>query len=114
MRRFIFFLYIAFITLLSLLPPSDLPSVTLFPGADKLIHLGMYAGLTFLMMWAWPRFFRGSLQLLPLFAVMFYGLGMEILQDLGHYGRSFELWDVVANTAGYFPGWIAFKLIDKS
>lgn len=110
LRRILFFTYLALITSLSILPSSDLPSVKLFPGADKLVHLGMYAGFTFLMMWSWPRFFKGTQQLIPLFAVMFYGLGMEILQDLGHQGRSFEIMDVVANTIGYLPGWLAYRL----
>ncbi len=113
LRRILFGLYTGLITVLSVLPPSELPTVKLFSGADKLIHMGMYAVFTFLMLWAWPRFFRGSLQLMPLFAVMFYGLVMEILQDLGHAGRSFELLDVVANTVGYFPGLIASKLLLK-
>jgi glycopeptide antibiotics resistance protein len=70
----------------------------------------MYAGFTFLMMWAWPGFFKKDKQLIPLFAVLFYGLGMEILQDMGHVGRSFELTDVAANTLGYLPGWLAYRL----
>ncbi|MGC8866320.1 MAG: VanZ family protein [Bacteroidales bacterium] len=110
-RRILFFIYLGILAILSLLPPSDLPSVKLFEGADKLVHMGMYAGFTFLMFWAWPKFFRGSFQLIPLFAVMFYGLGMEILQDLGHYGRSFEIWDIGANTLGYFPGLFLFRMI---
>lgn len=110
LRIWFFIVYVGLLTTLSLLPSSDLPSVKLFPYADKLIHLCMYAGFTFLMMWSWPRFFKGTQQLIPLFAVMFYGLGMEILQDLGHQGRSFEIMDVVANTIGYLPGWLAYRL----
>lgn len=110
-RRLLFIFYLLAITSLSLLPSNSLPSVKLFPYADKIIHLVMYAGFTFLMMWSWPRFFRGDRQLIPLFAVMFYGLGMEILQDLGHQGRAFETWDVVANTLGFIPGWIAYRLL---
>ncbi len=70
----------------------------------------MYAGFTFLMMRAWPSFFKRDRQLIPLFIVLFYGLGMEILQDMGHAGRSFELSDVAANTLGYLPGWLAYRL----
>ncbi|HAQ65255.1 MAG TPA: hypothetical protein DCR43_05315 [Bacteroidales bacterium] len=110
-RRGIFFLYVALITALSLVSGHDLPSVKLFRHADKVIHMCMYAGFTFLLLWGWPRLFRGSRQWLPLFVVMFWGLSMEILQDLGHYGRSFELFDLVANVLGFFPGWLAWHLI---
>ncbi|HNQ60515.1 MAG TPA: VanZ family protein [Bacteroidales bacterium] len=113
MRKLIFFIYLGLITTLSLIPSSDLPSVKLFSGADKIIHFLMYTGFTFLLMWAWPNFFRGSLLLLPLFAVMFYGLGLEILQDLGHEGRAFEIYDILANTLGYFPGLALFYIVRK-
>jgi len=113
MRKLIFFAYLALITILSLMPSNDLPSVKLFSGADKIIHFLMYTGFSFLLMWAWPNFFRGNLVLLPLFAVMFYGLGLEILQDLGHEGRAFEIYDILANTLGYFPGLALFYIVRK-
>jgi len=105
--------YILLITLLSLLPGSDLPKVKLFLHADKVVHLCMYAGLTFLLFWAWPRFFRGSRQWLPLVAVMYWGLSMEILQDLSPYGREFDLYDMAANTLGFFPGWLIWRWLNR-
>ncbi len=110
-QRLVFFIYVVLITLLSLLPGSDLPSVKLFRHADKLVHMCMYAGFTFLLLRGWPRFFRGSVQWLPLFLVLFWGMTMEILQDLGHYGRSFEIYDIVANVSGFFPGWFAWRVL---
>lgn len=111
-RRVIFFSYVVLITLLSLLPGSDLPSVKLFRHADKVVHMCMYAGFTFLLLRGWPRFFRGTLQWLPLFVVMFWGLTMEILQDIGQYDRSFEISDMVANVLGFFPGWFVWRMVN--
>lgn len=105
-KKVIFFLYFALITLLSLWPSKGLPDVMLFPHADKFIHAGMYAGFTFLMLWAWPAKFSGMRQFIPFFVVVGYGFFMETLQRISFLGRSFDLRDELANSLGFFPGWL--------
>ena len=111
LRKSIFLLYLMLITALSLYPSRGLPHIELFPNADKLIHLSMYAGLTFLMLWAWPGKFGKIRLFIPLFAVVCWGFSMEILQGLMHLGRSFDLTDELANCLGFIPGWIGWRWI---
>jgi len=111
-KKVLFFLYLALITALSLWPSDNLPDVVLFPYADKFIHTGMYAGFTFLMLWAWPQNFIGFKQFLPFLLVMVYGFFMETLQRISFLGRSFDLSDELANSLGFFPGWIFWKFVN--
>ena len=113
LKKIIFFLYLTLITLLSLLPSRDLPDVKLFVHADKVIHLSMYAGFTFLLLWAWPRKFTGYKQLLPLLAIILWGFLMESIQGLTHAGRTFDLTDELANILGFLPGWVGWKIVSK-
>ena len=112
LKKTLFFLYLTLITALSLWPSDGLPDIVLFPYADKLIHSGMYAGFTFLMLWAWPQKFLGFKQFLPFLVVMAYGLFMETLQRISFLGRSFDLTDELANSLGFFPGWLFWKFVN--
>lgn len=109
LKKILFFAYLVLITALSLWPSDGLPDIKLFPYADKLIHAGMYAGFTFLMLWAWPRELSGAKQFLPLLIVIAWGFFMEVLQQYSHLGRSFDLTDELANSLGFLPGWICWR-----
>jgi len=113
LKKILFFLYLILITFLSLLPSRDLPDIKLFMHADKVIHLCMYAGFTFLLLWAWPQKFTGYRQLLPLLAIILWGFLMEFLQYFTHLGRTFDLTDELANILGFVPGWIGWKIVTK-
>ena len=113
LKKILFFLYLLLITFLSLLPSQDLPDVKLFMHADKVIHLCMYAGFTFLLLWAWPQKFTGIRQLIPLLAIILWGLLMETLQSFTHLGRTFDLTDLLANILGFLPGWAFWKIVSK-
>ena len=112
-KKILFFIYLLLIISLSLLPSNDLPDVTLFMYADKVIHICMYAGFTFLLLWAWPQKFKGSRQLLPLLAIVILGFTLEAIQELGNYGRTFELSDELANIIGFLPGWLCWKIATR-
>ena len=112
-KKILFFLYLLLITFLSLLPSQDLPDIKLFLHADKVIHLCMYAGFTFFLLWAWPQRFTGYKQLLPLLAIILYGFLMESLQYFTHLGRTFDLTDELANILGFLPGWVFWKIVSK-
>ncbi len=112
-KQIFFYAYLVLITALSLWPSNHLPDVMLFPYADKFIHAGMYAGFTFLMLWAWPVKFSGMRQFLPFLVVVAYGFFMETLQRISFLGRSFDLRDELANSLGFFPGWLFWKMISK-
>ena len=113
LKKLLFFFYLVLITLLSLLPSRDLPDIKLFMHADKVIHVCMYAGFTFLLLWAWPQKFTGGRQLLPLLAIIILGFSLEAIQELGHYGRTFKLSDELANILGFLPGWAFWKIFSR-
>ena len=109
LKKTLLFLYLLVITLLSLWPSDGLPNVMLFPYADKFIHAGMYAGFTFLMLWAWPEKFIGFKQIIPFLIVVAWGFFMEFLQRYTQFGRSFDLSDELANSLGFIPGWLGWR-----
>ncbi len=110
-KKAIFFLYLILITALSLWPSDALPDFPLFLHADKLIHAGMYAGFTFLMLWAWQERLTGPRQFIPLVLVAIWGISMELIQQYGPWGRSLDPLDVLANVIGFLPGWILWRLL---
>ena len=112
-KKSFFFIYLLFISTLSLWPSDGLPDVILFPYADKVIHTGMYAGFTFLMLWAWSDKLIRKKQILPLIMVILWGFFMELLQGYSHFGREFDLTDELANTLGFVPGWIGWRVFKK-
>lgn len=116
-RIIILSLYIVVVTGLSLLPESaiPIPKSLLFPYFDKVAHFGMYAIFTFLVFFTWPEKYAGRIsQFIPLLYVLFWGTVMEILQEAGSHGRTFNYLDIIANTLGFFPGWLAWKLVHKN
>ncbi|HPT14089.1 MAG TPA: VanZ family protein [Bacteroidales bacterium] len=113
LKKTLFFIYLAILTILSQLPSHDLPDVMIFPYADKVIHMIMYAGLTFLLFMAWPKYFEKRRAFIPLLIVIAWGLFMEFMQRFGNLGRSFEFRDEMSNAFGFFPGWLCWLLFGK-
>ena len=109
----LFYAYLLLISILSLLPSDSMPDIPLFPNADKLIHMAMYAGFTFLLLNAWKGYFIDRNKWLIPVLIALWGIGMESLQSLKSIGRSFDLWDEAANIAGFFPGWLAVVVFQK-
>ena len=103
--------YICCIAALSLLPPRDLPNVQLFEGADKVIHFMMY--FIFSVLGCWTRKTglnpSGIWLILPL--TIGWGIFMEIMQLEMHLGRSFEWYDILANSVGSLAGIVSYQLI---
>ncbi len=114
LRKTLLFFYVIIVTGLSLLPASLFPisGEALFPHADKVVHFVMYAIFTFLLFYTWPdRFSCNKTQFIPILYIFIWGTVMEILQGIGDYGRNFSYLDIVANTLGFLPGWLAWKFI---
>lgn len=95
--RATFFVALAVIAVLSLLPQADVPQIGV---SDKIEHFGAYAGLAFL---GGIGFNRGRwLVLLPLLLIAL-GILLEFLQQLAP-GRASEVADAVANSLGVAAG----------
>ncbi len=103
-------LYVLTVAALSLLPASDLPKVHLFPGADKLIHTGMYFILSFLILWTFHAKHIARWKLYSF--VVGWGLLMECLQILTNAGRSFSFYDIIANITGVLLGIVVYKFLN--
>jgi len=97
-------IYMILVAFLSLLPTNDFPQLPLFPGADKIVHICMYLGLAVLACWS----MHAEIKRQWYFAVVFFAIGwgtmMEIFQFLMHMGRSFEFYDILANSIGALIG----------
>jgi VanZ family protein len=103
------------IAILSLIPggTADLNFLGI-PHFDKIGHFGMYAIWTFLFVKA-LQYDTVSSYLRAMWIAIIIGALTGILLECGQYfmrfGRSFEIWDMVANTAGAFVGaWIGKKI----
>lgn len=78
-----------------------------FPGVDKLAHLGFYTVFCFL--WSMGLREKSDLKNIPIFFSISFGVLMEICQFYLSNGRSFELFDILANIIGSILGMILFK-----
>lgn len=96
------------ITMLSLAPPSDLPSIS-YPHLDKIVHFIFY--YIFFILWYYvlcgPQPYKTVKKkaLFIAFAMAFtYGTVVEVLQYSMGKGRSGDVFDALANTAGIICG----------
>ncbi|PSL05093.1 VanZ family protein [Cecembia rubra] len=117
-RLFPALLWLLFVTIAILTPGNNLPKVPLFPFADKLIHVGVFAVLSFL----WARVgtlesgrkikWKNLLTNLLVFSV-FFPIFIEYLQ-MYVPNRSFELEDILANLFGGLIGFSGFIILHKA
>jgi VanZ family protein len=95
------------LSVLVFLPGNDVPKVKWLdiPNFDKLVHIGLFGGLTFLF--CWP-FFKTTLPikkkinyfLFISFTAIFWGIAVEFIQKYYVPGRSFDLLDWAADSIG--------------
>ena len=111
LRRILLGLYFAGIVLMSLLPPKAMPSVPLFYGADKLIHFCMYAGFSWLAMWAINSTNKRKSAISIFLVLAVFGTGMEVIQAAMKSGRSFSYGDILSNIAGTIIGILFFLIL---
>ncbi|MCT4331236.1 VanZ family protein [Elizabethkingia anophelis] len=101
-------IYWAFLTYLLLKPGSeDAEHFFLFPHFDKVGHAGVFFGLGFLLIAAFPKLkFITYIQIMLCFAFL-----TEILQDEMHLGRAMEGLDVLADTVGALIGYLVYQFL---
>jgi len=95
------------ITGLSLAPKSVFheEKVHLFKGADKIVHFLMYFILMSIWCFATKKILkekRKQFIIKGLVFGVFLGIILEILQKYLDIGRSFDTFDIIANTTGLF------------
>ena len=87
--------------------PSPAGSGVTVPGADKLVHAGLFL---LLAVTARLRFGAGALVLA---AVLAYAALSELAQALFLVRRSGDLLDLVADTAGAVAGWVLMARVTR-
>ena len=85
---------------LSLTP--SVPKIPPLPAGDKIGHLLAY---TILMLWFGFIYLRGSAYLGLGIGLILMGLILEVIQGCVGY-RSFDYFDMFANTLGVLSGWL--------
>jgi VanZ family protein len=88
-------------------PGKDLPEspITFF---DKIVHMGLFGGWTFLWLVAQPKH-TGRIIILGLA----YGIFLEFYQQWLPFDRSFDWWDIMADSAGVLAGYLSFLIVKR-
>ena len=81
----------------------------MFTGIDKVLHVTIFAMLGFCFAAAFPR----TRLITFTYIMLSYAFLTEILQDAMGFGRSSEIFDIVADTAGMFLGMFIYKAATK-
>lgn len=103
-------IYWAFLTFMLLKPGVENKEYWfMFSGIDKIIHLSIFAFLGFSLMLSFKNL------KFPLFfiIILLYGFATEIAQNLMGLGRSFELYDILADMVGAIIGYYIYSLFIK-
>lgn len=101
------------VTVLLTLPGSAIPKEDWLDRIwfDKWVHIGLFAGMTFLWCWGYYRLNTGHKKLLAIFILvailaLLYGIAMEYVQLYFISNRSFDVGDILADGIGCLAGWI--------
>lgn len=116
--RILFFIYLILMLSATLMPVELLAdkkeswfSNLQFKNEDKVVHFILFFIFTLLLFFA--QFFREKKYLIILpFAL---GILIEALQLLMNLGRSFDVWDILANISGNLAAYgLAMKYLSKN
>ncbi len=111
-------IWLFIVALALLMPGNSLPKVPLFPHADKLVHIGVFAVLTFLWSRVGTRDQEGEIKPRRLLTnLLVFSIGFPILLEyLQIYvpNRSFEFEDIMANLLGGLIGFSGFIILHKA
>lgn len=96
------------VVVLTCLPGNDVPKVSWLDNIydfDKLVHFGLFGGLTFLFCWPFYRSDFSSKQRLHFFikialSASIFGLAIEFIQRYYIPGRDYDLLDWAADSFG--------------
>jgi VanZ family protein len=101
------------------MPPQDVDKIKFIdiPYLDKLVHFGLYFVLALLIMAILTlnsklKYSRWA-NLITIFSCLLYGWLIEVMQRVFFPGRSYELMDVVADTAGAVVGVLLYRTIRR-
>lgn len=101
---------------LMLLPSDKIPDAKIL-SYDKLGHLGVFTILYLLLAWGFSKQNQSEVannksKYFALTISIVYSTSLEFLQKLIP-GRSFDWYDIIANSSGIFAGLIIFSFLNK-
>jgi len=112
----LFLVWLFVILYLSFTPLTNWPQPTLFQKLyiDKVVHIFMYAALSFLLLRGFflqqkKQHLRYALIVTSLIICAGLGVAVEFLQPVLTMYRRFEWMDMVANATGVVTGWLIFS-----
>lgn len=105
------------ITVLLTIPGNNLPAEDWLDKIyfDKWVHIGLFAILSFLLCWWWYKSQRPiagwrNAFIYSIFTCIIYGIAMEFVQRYWVSNRSFDVYDIVADSVGsILGGWFSIK-----
>lgn len=104
--------YTIFITTAFLLPASEIPKVRFVHINDKVIHVLIHFILAFIWMSYFFIFNKRRINfkniLIIILLCIFYGIIIEIIQQLLIASRHADIFDILANTTGSLLGALVF------
>ena len=106
-------LYSVFITIIFLLPTKEIPKLfDTFIPIDKLVHVVIFLVLTFLWLF-YVNSVLNDIKPIVLFFILavclFYGILIEVTQELYVSSRGAEVLDVIADLLGASLGLLLFR-----
>lgn len=109
------------VAILTLMPGKDVPKIGWLEVAnfDKLVHAGLFGGLSFLFCIPFFKIDVLQQQKINLFirvslAVILWGITIEFLQKFFIPGRDFDLLDWAADSVGVLIAlWLSIKILKR-
>lgn len=111
LRRTFSILWTIFIFIGCSIPGSDIPKVNFFEQFDKLVHFVFFFILYTL--WYFSFYLSKKNTILIFFVTLIYGFAIEFYQMYYVAGRSFDVWDGVADGIGALVALILIKNINR-
>ena len=112
-RFTIVILYVGCIAALSLLPMQAFPKLPVFEGFDKVVHIMMYFIFSLLFNWSIKTEQNYERLFLTIPVTIGWGVLMEIMQYEMHLGRSFDVYDILANSTGVGVGVLLYVIVTR-
>ena len=89
-------------------------SIQLWQHTDKIVHFLMYVLLTYLVLLnVKPKKCLVKESIFVVLSCILYGIVIEVIQEVMKLGRSFDFFDVLANSAGVFCALTCYFILKK-
>ena len=102
-------IWLLIILFLSFIPSNDLPEVNGIPNIDKIVHFLLYFIFTLLSLLTSLKAKRMIDKKFILAAIFGIGLFVEVMQGILPLGRTFSVFDLLANVCGMLTGLLFFQ-----